>query len=154
VRAVHAGALAVTSLLAAAALLTACGGPAGRSAVATTSPAAKRCPAHYTVIAGKRIRIPVEPGCVAITNGPGTGNQVIIGPDGPYPTHLFARVKERITFTNLTARTQSVTFVATHTDSGPIPPGGTWAWSSPTAVSVGYDLGSGGHGILDVGFLP
>jgi len=118
------------------------------------SAASSGCPIHYVQIAGKHVRVPVEPGCGRITGQVGTGDQVIIGPAGVYPEHLFAQPKVRITFTNLTPHVQRVDFEYSAVRSPRIAPGGRWSWTSDTAISLTYDTSGGGHGLLDIGALP
>jgi len=138
--------VAISGVALSGALAAGCGG----SSVA----AGPSCTPPSTVIAGRSVRIPTQPGCVLISPGVASGDQVLITATGLRPAHLLGGVKVPITFTNLTDQPQQLTFEYSSVRSPVIAPGGTWTWTPKTGISVAYDSPSGLHGLLDIGAFP
>lgn len=68
------------------------------------------------------------------------GTVVTITPSGFSPKVLVAPTGQTVTWRNESGSTQSVHFdnAGERIDSGPIPPGGTWAFDPPGALSLLY----------------
>jgi hypothetical protein len=81
----------------------------------------------------------------------GAGQNIIISPTGFEPATLEASVAAPVVWTNLSGKPQRIVFTNFSVDSGTIPPGGTFTWSTPDAVSTTYvGIPSGWHGTLDM----
>jgi hypothetical protein len=147
--------------LAAVAVLV--GGPlviAGCSNPTAAPPTTTAIPVKYakpiidttTVIAGQTITVPRENPATPISPYTATGNQVIITSTGVLPYHLFTGLGTKVTWTNLSTKTMSIHSIAPGLlDSGPIKPGQTFSWSSPSGISVRYLTNNGFVGRVDVG---
>lgn len=68
------------------------------------------------------------------------GQNVIISSAGCMPQTLEASVTAPVVWTNLTKKPQRVIFVDFPIDSGTIPAGGTFTWSTQDAVAMAYKL--------------
>jgi plastocyanin len=71
----------------------------------------------------------------------GIGSDITITDQGFAPEWLLAAPGQTITFHNTTDQTWSVIFDHQDVRSGPIRPGETFEWSSPTPISVTYHAG-------------
>jgi hypothetical protein len=65
---------------------------------------------------------------------------IIITANGCMPQTLEANVSYPVVWTNLSGKPQRVVFQHFAVDSGTIPPGGTFTWSSGNALTLGYTL--------------
>jgi hypothetical protein len=73
------------------------------------------------------------------------GQNVLINSSGCQPQTLEANVSSPVVWTNLSGKPQRVIFVNFPVDSGTIPPGGTFTWSTKDAVTMGYHLEPSGR---------
>jgi len=96
------------------------------------------------------VALPTEGG-YPIASATGSGTQVIITPNGFEPQVLAAVPGKKITWTNLTAQVQEVSFEYSTVRSGPIAPGRTFSWTPSSLISIRYDSTSGFSGNLLVG---
>jgi hypothetical protein len=81
----------------------------------------------------------------------GAGQDIIIGKTGFQPETLEANVSAPVVWTNLSGRPQRIIFVNFAVDSGTIPPGGTFTWSTTNAVDISYLSGTTGwHATLQM----
>jgi len=79
------------------------------------------------------------------------GQNLIITPQGCIPQTLEANVDAPVVWTNLSGHPQRIVFKAFPVDSGTIPPGGTFSWSTRSAVALAYTLlPSGWVGKIDM----
>ena len=111
----------VVVLTAAVALLAgvACGG-GGSSTAPTGSPTASRSPDPYF----------------------DSGQKIFITKEGFRPRWLVSIWKLPVVWVNQTGTVQTVIFDHQLVRSGPIPPGGTFSWTSSHVVSVTYHAGT------------
>lgn len=94
--------------------------------------------------------VPSEDGR-AIAPDFGAGQDIIITSKGFEPETLEANVSAPVVWTNLSGLPQRIIFVDFSVDSGTIPPGGTFTWSTKYAVTSGYVSGTTGwHGTLEM----
>lgn len=133
---------------------TACSGSNSSSSSTTGTHETTTTVVQYVHLNGHKVRVPLEPDGELPVTGVGTGDQVVITGAGFGPTHLFAKVKVPIVFTNLTSKPQTITFQHFSVQSPSIAPGKTWSWTPTTGVSIVYNNQSGQTGILDIGELP
>jgi hypothetical protein len=68
------------------------------------------------------------------------GQNIIISSAGCKPQTLEASVTEPVVWTNLSGKPQRVVFINFPVDSGTIPAGGTFTWSTADAVAMAYKL--------------
>jgi hypothetical protein len=68
------------------------------------------------------------------------GQNIIIASSGCKPQTLEASVTAPVVWTNLSGKPQRVIFVGFPIDSGTIPVGGTFTWSTNDAVAMAYKL--------------
>jgi hypothetical protein len=68
------------------------------------------------------------------------GQNIIIASSGCKPQTLEASVTAPVVWTNLSGKPQRVIFVGFPIDSGTIPVGGTFTWSTGDAVAMAYKL--------------
>jgi hypothetical protein len=68
------------------------------------------------------------------------GQNIIIASSGCQPQTLEASVTAPVVWTNLSGKPQRVIFVGFPIDSGTIPVGGTFTWSTNDAVAMAYKL--------------
>lgn len=68
------------------------------------------------------------------------GQNIIISSSGCKPQTLEASVTAPVVWTNLSGKPQRVIFVGFPIDSGTIPAGGTFTWSTNDAVAMAYKL--------------
>jgi hypothetical protein len=68
----------------------------------------------------------------------GAGQNILITSKGFEPQTLEANVSAPVVWTNLSGRPQRIIFVNFPVDSGTIPPGGTFTWSTNDAVALTY----------------
>jgi hypothetical protein len=102
------------------------------------------------VVGGHRLAVPTEGG-YPIRRAAGSGTEIIITSGGFEPQVLSAPLGKTITWTNLTDRTQQVNFEYSPVRSGPIAPGKTFTWMSPSLISIRYDSTTGFSGNVLVG---
>ncbi len=142
-------------LLALAGGATACSS-GGTTTAPTSSTTTSILPPAITtptvVINGKSFTTPTEAPGHAVPPYVGSGGQIIISTKGVLPYHLFAGLGQKITFTNLTPKPVEIkTKFHSYFTTGKIPVGGTFTWSSPTSVSLGYTTSNGFNGVIAVG---
>jgi len=68
------------------------------------------------------------------------GQNIIIAKTGCTPQTLEANVSAPVVWTNLSGTPQRVVFIDFPVDSGTIPVGGTFSWSTNDAVAMEYKL--------------
>jgi hypothetical protein len=68
------------------------------------------------------------------------GQNIIISAKGCMPQTLEANVSGPVVWTNLSGKPQRVVFKDFPIDSGTIPAGGTFTWSTNDAVAMAYTL--------------
>ncbi len=91
--------------------------------------------------------VPTEIGTTPIAPNIDDGQQIIISAGGLLPARLFSDPKIPVTWTNLTDQTEQVIFEYLPVTSPPIPPGGSFSWTSPSSQSIAYRTASGLHGV-------
>lgn len=157
-----------------ACLLTACGstpkasGPTTSDGATSTSQSSDGHPTSSTTTAGPTTTttyyrqgkvipksqapktLPRESKGQAVPQFTGAGQQALIYPTSIWPEYLYANYKTTITWTNLTNRTQTITFFHIPFSSLPIPPGGQFIWKSPSGGVIGYHDSSGSQGELNL----
>jgi hypothetical protein len=69
------------------------------------------------------------------------GQTVLITSTGPHPKWLVSLVGVPIVWHNDTSKVQRVVFDHQAVHSPPIPPGGTFTYRPPTAISIAYHSG-------------
>jgi hypothetical protein len=134
--------------------LAGCSSPTAAPTTTTAIPVkyAKPIAATTVTIGGQTITVPRENPATPISPYTATGNQVIITAAGVLPYHLFTGLGTKVTWTNLSNKTMTITSIAPGLlDSGPIKPGQTFSWSSATGISVRYLTNNGYVGRVDVG---
>jgi hypothetical protein len=89
-----------------------------------------------------------EDGGLPITQNSGTGQQILITPNGFWPNTLYANQKVAITWTNLSGRPQRVSFDHIPISSGVIPVGAQFVWKTHFGGSYTYSSASGFHALL------
>jgi len=104
-----------------------------------------------TIINGITVTVPRETASRPIDPSNDTGGQVIISDKGLLPFHLFVALHQPITWTNLTPKPVSITFLHFAVASGPIQPGKSFTWTPPTGISIRYTSSNGFVGTFDVG---
>jgi hypothetical protein len=148
------------SLLALGLVLTACGSsgptssPTTKPDSTTTSIPTPQITTPTTTIDGHTYPVPTEPSAPGkpIDTYVATGDQVILTSKGFVPYRLFADLNTTITWTNLTGHTVTIRFLREGgARSGPIPPGGTFTYSSKTLDNFEYQSSTGFHGIVNIG---
>jgi hypothetical protein len=70
----------------------------------------------------------------------GAGTNIIITAAGCTPQTLEANVTSPVVWTNLSGKPQRVVFQSFAVDSGTIPPGGTFTWTTNDALALSYKL--------------
>jgi hypothetical protein len=70
----------------------------------------------------------------------GVGQNVIISAQGCLPQDLEANVSAPVVWTNLSGKPQRIVFKNFPVDSGTIPAGGTFSWSTTNAIAFAYTL--------------
>lgn len=150
-----AGAAAV--LIAVSVLASACGGGGNEAATKSTpkdSTTTSVLPPEITTptvtIDGNTYNVPTEHGG-PIPNSVAEGQQIILTKKGFLPFRLFAELNQVITWTNLTAKTVVIRFEYSTVKSAPIPPGGTFTYSSSSSYTFNYVSSSGFRGIVAIG---
>ena len=134
-----------------ASLLAACGGSAGSTSQSTTTTSG--VPPKSALHASPRIEYgsgsvgPQNPTTTVPQNGNrpippifGAGQNVIISKQGCYPQTIEASVTAPVVWTNLSGQPQRIIFDHYPVDSGTIPVGGTFTWSSDQAIVFNYHL--------------
>lgn len=160
------GAAAVLAIAAGGAALGACSSGTTTAPTSTTSslltvplptlPGTQVDPAgrQYLIVDGRTVVLPFEQGRRSISPVVDDGQQVIITSEGMWPHQLFAQIG-KITFTNVTAKPETVVFEHSTVRSPVIAAaGGTWSWTSKTLISYAYHDSSGQSGVLIVGATP
>jgi hypothetical protein len=112
---------------------------------------------HYVIVAGHRVKLPVEEHNDPISAYSAFGQNVIITNGGFAPHKLYARSKTPIVFTNLTDKVQEVVFhdFPSLSSSGPIKPAGSFSFEYTAVINVGYGNRSGSWGgLLYIGGCP
>lgn len=134
--------------LAAVALVSACGGPAGQGQAATrgtpsTGPATSPTP-PFTAAEAREAASP-DPNF-------DYGFVVQLTPDGFHPRWLVAVCCRPILWKNTTSAAVTVVFDHLGVSSGPIAPGGTWAFTPNNVQSITYrsEADASVHGVLQV----
>ncbi len=146
------GGLALTALAAGAAGCSSGGTTTAPTSSTTTSILPPAITTPTVVINGKSFTTPTESPGHAVPPYVGSGGQIIISTKGVLPYHLFAGLGQKITFTNLTPKPVVIkTKFHSYFTTGEIPVGGTFSWSSPTSVSLGYTTSNGFNGVIAVG---
>ena len=130
----------ITVVGVAIALLTACGGRDGREprlAAATTSAA---------------VATP-SPSPSLLDANAGTGQTVQITDGGFRPAWLLSLPGQPITWQNLTDHPVAIAFDHEDASSGPIPPGGSFSWTTQTPITVRYHQvdDPSRHGVVQAG---
>ena len=131
---------------------------------ATTSPANVTTTSIYveppviatptTIINGQSYVVPRETPSQPISGYNASGSQIIISPKGILPFNLFAPLGAKVTWTNLTSSPVSLSSYYQNVNSGPIPPGGTFVWTSATQNSIRYHTSNGFVGRVEIGAFP
>lgn len=85
-----------------------------------------------------------------IPSGFAAGQDILITSSGFEPQTLEANVSAPVVWVNETTQPQRIIFDGFSVDSGTIPPGGSFTWSSTNAVAIGYHSASGKMGKLDM----
>ena len=153
-------ALALGAVVTVALLLSSCasGSPPAASAAKSTTTTSVLTPAVISrtiVIHGHSYPVPSEDGVHAIDPSTDTGGQIILTNKGFLPYRLFADLKQKVTWTNLSSHPVRITFLHQPVKSKLIPVGGTFSYSSPTLINFEYVSSSGFHGIVSIGsFTP
>lgn len=157
--------LAGGGLIAAGGVAAACGttAHAGTPASRRHAPVSSSVPANSAV--GARMHVTFGTGSVgppdptttvptedgrAIEPSFQAGQDVIITPSGFEPQDLEANVSNPVVWTNLSGRPVRIRFLGFPVDSGTIPVGGTFTWSTSSAVAVTYVATSGWIGKLEM----
>ena len=129
---------AVAAASVAALLAVGCGGSprasgprAGSASAAATDPSGESAPSTSAASGGRTDPTTIDPDT-------DFGQTILITRAGFRPAWLLALPAEDVTWENQTGRTWTVAFDHQQVTSGPIPPGGTWRWSSATPLSVTY----------------
>jgi hypothetical protein len=146
------------AVLCAGVLIAGCSGGTGPAPTSsttsstTTSTPAQAITTPTVIINGQSVTVPTNVPGKPITPNLETGGQVIISSTGMLPYKIFVRVGQTVTFTNLTDKPVSVkSKFQNYFSSGPIAPGGTFSYSSPTGISILYKTSTGFEGRLIIG---
>lgn len=130
-------------------------GPGPRVVRSTTTTLSTTAP--LSVSFGQGAIGPADPSTTIPTEGGrpvpavfGAGQNILITPHGFAPQTLEANVSAPVVWTNLSGKPQRVVFVGFGVDSGTIPPGGTFTWSTKNAVELEYHSASGWLGRLQM----
>jgi hypothetical protein len=94
--------------------------------------------------------VPTDIGGPTIPPGFAAGQNVIIKSSGFWPETLEANVSAPVVWTNLSGRPQRIIFVNFPIDSGTIPVGGTFTWSTRSALDMEYRSTTGFVGTLQM----
>jgi len=130
------------------------GQPAASSSTTTTLPSLNE-PIKVTFGSGSvgaadpTTTVPTERG-TPIPSGFAAGQNILITKKGFYPQTLEANVSSPIVWTNLSGSPQRIIFENFPVDSGTIPAGGTFTWSTVNVVALEYRSASGFRGVLDL----
>jgi hypothetical protein len=140
----------VVLCVASAGSLAACGGSAGSTGQSTTTSGVT---AKSALHASPRIDYgsgsvgPQNPTTTVPQNGNrpippifGAGQNVIISKQGCYPQTIEASVTAPVVWTNFSGEPQRIIFDHFPVDSGTIPVGGTFTWSTNQAIVFNYEL--------------
>jgi hypothetical protein len=125
------------------------------SSSATSTFSALRAPTRVSFGSGSvgapdpTTTVPTERGN-PIPTGFAAGQNIIITRKGFSPETLEASVSSPIVWTNLSGSPQRIKFVNFPVDSGTIPAGGTFTWSTVNVVALEYQSSSGFRGVLDL----
>ena len=111
-------------------LVAACGSTATSSSSTAPTPAPTRAP----LVIGEREAVSPDPAF-------DLGFTVHVTDRGFQPQWLVAPCCKAITWKNLTGHAVQVVFDHQPVDSGPIPPGGTFAFTPPNVESIAYHEG-------------
>jgi hypothetical protein len=86
-----------------------------------------------------------SPNAAACTMDPNFdyGQTICVTATGVKPRWLVSRQNTPITWRNETSTPLSITFVAGHLHSGPIPPHGTWSYTPKYPLSLAYHVSTG-----------
>ncbi len=152
-------ALVLGAVITVALLLSSCssGSPSASppKSTTTTSVLTPAVISRTIVIHGHSYPVPSEDGVHAIDPSVDTGGQIILTNKGFLPYRLFVQLKQKVTWTNLSAHPVRITFLHQPVKSGIIPVGGTFTYSSPTLINFVYVSSSGYHGVVSIGaFTP
>jgi hypothetical protein len=141
--------------------LAACSSSAGGAPTTTAPVKITTTTVHYVpryvIVAGHRVKLPVEEHNDPISSYSSFGQNVIITKGGFAPHKLYAQSKTSIVFTNLTDKVQEVIFhdFPNVSSSGPIRPAGSFSFQYQAAINVGYSNRSGSWGgLLYIGGCP
>lgn len=137
--------------VASACLLAACGGSSGSTSQQSTTtsgpPARSALHAKTDIGYGSGTIGPSNPTTTVPLNGNrpiptifGAGQNVIISKQGCVPQTIEASVTAPVVWTNLSGEPQRIIFEHFPVDSGTIPVGGTFTWSTTQAVVLNYRL--------------
>jgi hypothetical protein len=91
--------------------------------------------------------VPTERGN-PIPAGFSTGQDIIITSHGFEPRTLEANVSSPVVWTNLSGGAVRIQFIDFPVDSGTIPAGGTFTWSTANALALSYQSTTGWYGKL------
>lgn len=92
--------------------------------------------------------VPTEVNGAPVPPTLGAGQNVIITAHGFEPQTLEANVTAPVVWTNESGAPQRIVFVGVPVDSGTIPPGGTFTWSTKDALTLAYHSTEGWVGKL------
>jgi hypothetical protein len=114
-------------------------------------------PTATTISKGKVVPKPTTPTTLpretptqAIGPDSEAGQQVLIKSNAIWPEYLYPTYTYSITWTNLSGKTQIISFYHYPLSSPPIPPGGQWIWKASSAGVLGYHDSSGAEGLLNL----
>jgi hypothetical protein len=126
--------------------------PAASSASSTTtSVLTPAVISRNLVVDGHSYPVPSEDGVHAIDPSVATGGEIVLTNNGFLPYRLFAQLKQKITWTNLSSHPVRITLLHLPEKSGLIPVGGTFTYSSATLINFAYTSSSGYHGVVAIG---
>jgi hypothetical protein len=98
-------------------------------------------------VGGRSVAVPTEIGTTPIAPTLDEGQQVIMAAGGLLPARLYSRPGVAVVWTNLTDQTERVIFDLLPVRSPPIPPGGSFSYTSLSSQSIAYHTSSGQHGV-------
>jgi hypothetical protein len=115
-----------------------------------TGPSVATIDSSKTVtVGGRTVKVPTDSG-KPITTDVGDGQQIIISAAGFLPQKLYSTPTVPIVWTNLTEQDQQVVFDYFSVTSPVIPPGGTFTWKTAASESIAYRSSSGMRAVVVV----